>query len=206
MNRLTKLPIVLLCVVFALFVVGCGAGEQGAPADPTQSDDQQTTNPVPPTSSSLPTPVATFVATATPRPTNTPSAAQETTALGGRLRIATIPPIQQLVGTWLGTTTSANMQVRPFTDPLLHTDRFDGSLVPGLATSWEANDDGTQWTFHLRDDVEFNRGWGPFTAHDVPHSVILNTREDAIATDTGLFRELFGQTQEGAAGQHPRPG
>ena len=196
MNRLTKLPIVLLCVVFALFVVGCGAGEQGAPADPTQSDDQQTTNPVPPTSSSLPTPVATFVATATPRPTNTPSAAQETTALGGRLRIATIPPIQQLVGTWLGTTTSANMQVRPFTDPLLHTDRFDGSLVPGLATSWEANDDGTQWTFHLRDDVEFNRGWGPFTAHDVPHSVILNTREDAIATDTGLFRELFGQTQE----------
>ena len=88
------------------------------------------------------------------------------------------------------------MQVRPFTDPLVHTDRFDGSLVPGLATSWEANDDGTQWTFHLRNDVEFTREWGLFTAHDVPHSVSLNTREDAIATDTGLFRELFGDTQE----------
>ena len=79
---------------------------------------------------------------------------------------------------------------------MVHTDRFDGSLVPGLATSWEANEDGTQWTFHLRDDVEFNRGWGAFTAHDVPHSLILNTREDAIATDTGLFRQLFGATQE----------
>ena len=90
----------------------------------------------------------------------------------------------------------ANTQVRPFTDPLVHTDRFDGSLVPGLATSWEANDDGTKWTFHLRDDVEFQRGWGPFTAHDVPHSGGLLVQEDAIATDTGLFRQLFGGTAE----------
>ena len=43
-------------------------------------------------------PVATVVATATPNPTNTPTAAQETTGIGGRLRIATIPPVQQLVG------------------------------------------------------------------------------------------------------------
>ena len=90
----------------------------------------------------------------------------------------------------------ANTQVRPFNDPLVHTDRFDGSLVPGLATSWEANDDGTKWTFHLRDDVEFQRGWGPFTAHDVPHSGGLLVQEDAIATDTGLFRQLFGGTAE----------
>ena len=103
------------------------------------------------------TPIPTVIATATPSPTNTPTAAQETETLGGTLRIATIPPVQQLVGSWLGTTTSANTQVRPFTDPLVHTDRFDGSLVPGIATSWEANEDGTQWTFHLRDDVEFPR-------------------------------------------------
>ena len=173
-----------VALAMMLFVACGGAGEETAtmvaPTEPSEP----------------PTPVATVVATSTPEPTNTPSAAQDIETVAGRLRIATIPPIQQLVGTWLGTTTSANTQVRPFTEPLVHTDRFDGSLVPGLATSWEANEDGTQWTFHLRDDVEFTRGWGAFTAHDVPHSLILNTREDAIATDTGLFRQLFGATQE----------
>ena len=188
-------PSSLLTVTVATLtfvIIACsGAGENTVSEEPTQSGA-----PTQAISSAPATPATTIVATPTPRPTNTPSAAQGSTTLGGRLRIATIPPIQQLVGTWLGTTTSANMQVRPFTDPLLHTDRFDGSLVPGLATSWEVNDDGTQWTFHLRNDAEFTRGWGLFTAHDVPHSVILNTREDAIATDTGLFRELFGDTQE----------
>ena len=163
---------------------------QQQPQDNQSSGNEQTSD------AAAPTPIPTVVATATPSPTNTPTAAQETTALGGRLRIATIPPVQQLTGSWLGTTTSANTQVRPFTDPLVHTDRFDGSLVPGLATSWAANEDGTQWTFQLRDDVNFHGDWGPFTAHDVPVSAQFIIREDAIATDTGLFRGLFGDTED----------
>ena len=31
-------------------------------------------------------------------------------------------------------------------------------VVPGLATEWESNDDGTQWTFTLRDGVKFHDG------------------------------------------------
>ena len=168
--------------------VACGGASQqdAAPSAPAAAQPEATPPAAPPT----PVPTA-VIATATPSPTNTPTAAQETQAVGGRLRIATIPPVQQLVGSWLGTTTSANTQVRPFTDPLVHTDRFDGSLVPGLATSWEANEDGTKWTFHLRNDVTFHDGT-PFTAHDVPHSAALIVRDDAIATDTGLFRGLFG--------------
>ena len=203
-------------IVFAfaaamLLVLGiaCGGASEtpAAPAAPasqpsseqqSQTGQQQQQAPAAeqPTASEPPTAIPTVVATATPSPTNTPTAAQETTTLGGRLRIATIPPVQQLTGSWLGTTTSANTQVRPFTDPLVHTDRFDGSLVPGLATSWEANEDGTQWTFQLRDDVNFHGDWGTFTAHDVPTSAQFIIREDAIATDTGLFRGLFGDTEE----------
>ncbi len=194
-------PTIALSVAASLLLVvgiACGgAAEEPAPAAtavpaaPAQQPAAETqAQPAQPA-----TPVPTVIATATPSPTNTPTVAQETAALGGRLRIATIPPVQQLTGSWLGTTTSANTQVRPFTDPLVHTDRFDGSLVPGLATSWEANDDGTQWTFHLRDDVNFHGDWGQFTAHDVPTSAAFIVREDAIATDTGLFRGLFGDNE-----------
>ncbi|MEE8519644.1 MAG: ABC transporter substrate-binding protein [Dehalococcoidia bacterium] len=42
----------------------------------------------------------------------------------------------------------------------------DLSLSPMLATSWEANDDGTEWTFELREDVKFADG-KEFTAEDV---------------------------------------
>ncbi|WP_408071876.1 peptide ABC transporter substrate-binding protein [Butyrivibrio sp. JL13D10] len=28
-----------------------------------------------------------------------------------------------------------------------------GNILPGLASSWESNEDATKWTFHLRDDI-----------------------------------------------------
>ena len=40
------------------------------------------------------------------------------------------------------------------------------SLVPGLATSWSANDDATVWTFELREGVSFHDGT-PFDAEAV---------------------------------------
>ena len=142
----------LVAIALLMLGIACGGAttEESAPAAAdTPAPAQDATTPA----SQPAAAAATVVATATPRPTNTPTAAQDVTSVAARLRIASIPPVQQLVGGWLGTTTAANTQVRPFTDPLVHTDRFDGSLVPGLATSWEANDDGTTWTFHLRDDV-----------------------------------------------------
>ena len=185
------------------FAVACGGTGQ-APASDTPAAEQPTTAPASASQTTAPeaTPpsqpaVTAVVATATPRPTNTPSAAQESQAIGSRLKIAVTPPVQELVRGWLGTTTSANAQVRPFAEPLVHTDRFDGSLQAGLATSWEiSKPDGTQWVFRLREGVQFHHGWGEFTAKDVPHSAALITQEEAIATDTGLFRGLFGETQD----------
>ena len=42
----------------------------------------------------------------------------------------------------------------------------DLSLQPALATSWEANPSGTEWTFHLREGVKFSHG-KEFKAEDV---------------------------------------
>ena len=200
-------PTILLTVAASLLLVAgiaCGGAGQPAPAAApatTAPAAQQAAAPAATTAPAAPaqaaTAVPTIVATATPRPTNTPSAAQESTAVGGRLKIAVTPPVQELVRGWLGTTTSANAQVRHFAEPLVHTDRFDGSLQPGLATDWEiAKADGTQWVFRLREGIPFHGDWGEFDANDVPHSAALIIGEEAIATDTGLFRGLFGQTAD----------
>ena len=42
----------------------------------------------------------------------------------------------------------------------------EGNIVPALAESWEVSDDGTEYTFQLRQDVIFHDG-SPFDAPDV---------------------------------------
>lgn len=43
---------------------------------------------------------------------------------------------------------------------------IDGEVGPGVADSWESNDDATVWTFALNPDAMFSDGT-PLTAHDV---------------------------------------
>jgi len=46
---------------------------------------------------------------------------------------------------------------------------LNGTVVPGLATSWSVSSNGTQWTFHLRQGVKFHDGT-PFNATAVKFS------------------------------------
>ena len=48
-------------------------------------------------------------------------------------------------------------------------DSKTGQIVPDLATSWETTDNIT-WTFHLRKGVQWQKGYGEFTAADVIYS------------------------------------
>lgn len=48
-------------------------------------------------------------------------------------------------------------------DGLTLYDPAGGAVIPGVAESWEPNDDNTVWTFHLRDGVTFSDG-SPVTA------------------------------------------
>jgi len=41
---------------------------------------------------------------------------------------------------------------------LLGIEPGSAEVVPELATEWESNEDGTEWTFQLRDDVKFHDG------------------------------------------------
>ncbi|WP_102959450.1 ABC transporter substrate-binding protein [Mangrovicella endophytica] len=64
-----------------------------------------------------------------------------------------------------------------------------GAIVPDLAESWE-NKDNTTWTFHLRKGVQWQKGYGEFTAADVLYSYkrILDpaTASPYIAELTGI--------------------
>lgn len=43
-------------------------------------------------------------------------------------------------------------------------------LVPDLATSWEVSEDGLEWVFTIRDDVQWHQGLGKLVAQDIVDS------------------------------------
>lgn len=49
----------------------------------------------------------------------------------------------------------------------------DGKAISELAETWEPNVDGTVWTFYLRKGVQWQRGYGEFTADDVIYTIDL---------------------------------
>lgn len=71
---------------------------------------------------------------------------------------------------------------------LVSTDPKTANPIPGLAKSWEANEDGTEYTFHLRETT-----WSdgvPITAHDVVWSW-LRELDPATASPYAWFPCMF---------------
>ncbi|WP_264214451.1 ABC transporter substrate-binding protein [Leisingera thetidis] len=61
--------------------------------------------------------------------------------------------------------------------------------MPWLATSWEANDDATQWVFNLREGVTFHDG-APFGAEDVMHTIDRINREGSEAPAKSYISQI----------------
>ncbi|WP_110686166.1 peptide ABC transporter substrate-binding protein [Salinicola aestuarinus] len=73
-----------------------------------------------------------------------------------------------------------------------------GSIIPGVAESWERSDDGLHYTFHLRDDAKWSDGT-PLTAEDfvyawqrilspalaAPYAYMLSPIQGAEAVNSG---------------------
>ena len=77
----------------------------------------------------------------------------------------------------------------PSLEGLVAQDPVTGDYTgDGLAVSWEHSPDFTEWTFKLREGVEFHFGYGEFTAADVVHSYMLHTGEDAIVPGIAQLR------------------
>lgn len=81
---------------------------------------------------------------------------------GGTLRYALQADPQCLDPRQGGLTVSLTV-TRSVVDSLLDQDPATGEIEPWLAETWEVNDDATEFTYHLRDDVTFSDG-EPLTA------------------------------------------
>jgi peptide/nickel transport system substrate-binding protein len=63
------------------------------------------------------------------------------------------------------------------------------NILPGLAESWEASEDGLTWTFSLRDGVTFHDG-SPLTASDVVFSLERIKDPDIASPRSGDFEKI----------------
>ncbi|MEC3860908.1 ABC transporter substrate-binding protein [Mesobacterium sp. TK19101] len=69
----------------------------------------------------------------------------------------------------------------------------DGSVVPGLAKSWDISEDGTVYTFHLHDGVVFHDGT-TMDAEDVKFSLDRARAEDSVNAQKALFAGITDVT------------
>ena len=72
----------------------------------------------------------------------------------------------------------------------------DGQLVPELAESYEANADATQWTFDLRQGVEFHNG-KTLDADDVIVSIDRHRGEDSKSPTKNLAESITEMRKDG---------
>ncbi len=141
-----RLLATLLVALTLAFALACGG------------EETETATPEPQAQSEQPTPEPTEAPGSEAAPTAAPAAAVETTGdepSGGIFRrLWSDPPT--LDPHLTSDTTSAGLVVEIFSGLVaLNTDL---QLVPDVAESWEINDDGTVYTFHIRENAKFHDG------------------------------------------------
>ena len=84
-------------------------------------------------------------------------------------------------------------QFLPMFEDMVRYDEF-AMYVPMLATDWEISPDLKDWTFNLREGVQFHKGFGEFTARDLVHTVDRHAREDSNSAHASFYRdEVLGK-------------
>jgi len=155
-----KWYLILSMLVAIIFVVS-------ACSSPTATEAPEETEPVVETEA----PVATEAPVETEAPTEVPVQTEEPAAAGPHVlkvantaNITTWDPVKSFSteAAYLGNIYEQLLRINPPGS----AERF----TPLLAESWESNEDGTEWTFHLREGVTFHDG-EPLTADAVKQSI-----------------------------------
>ena len=83
-----------------------------------------------------------------------------------------------------------------YTDGLTQMDA-DGAAVPAIAESWDVSEDGTIYTFHLREDANWSNG-EPVTANDFVFAW-RRAADPALASEYSYMLSDIGQIKNAAA-------
>ena len=83
-----------------------------------------------------------------------------------------------------------------YTDGLTQMDA-DGAAVPAIAESWDVSEDGTIYTFHLRQDANWSNG-EPVTANDFVFAW-QRAADPALASEYSYMLSDIGQIKNAAA-------
>ena len=171
--------------LFTLFVAGllvlilsCGGSDTPAP-EPTEEETSSAQS---------------AAATTAPVPTSAPTAMAEPqgeTASAGRLVVAVV--IERETNDPHQVTAVHQSQFLPMYDDLVRYDEF-AEYAPMLATGWEVSPDLKDWTFNLRQGVQFHKDFGEFTAKDLVHTIDRHAREGSISAHAAFYRdEVLGK-------------
>lgn len=80
---------------------------------------------------------------------------------------------------------------RTMCDTLVEIDPRDGSIEPGLASSWEVQDNGTQLSLRIREGARFSDG-RKVTARDVAYSLSRAASPSFAGRSADLLSPIFG--------------
>ena len=196
-------------VLIALLAVACGEDATSTPrptatsaptavpatATPTTAAMEPTATSAAPKPTKAP---ATPTPTAVPQPTATPA---QVMAKVDRLIVGSPLISNETYVPWYGS--SGHVHMLPMYDTLVGVDRFDGAIIPRLATTWEMAPDGLSWTFGLAEGVQFHNEWGEFTNQDVVNGWERVSQEAAFGQDTPTWRRIItGPGDFGLDGDH----
>jgi len=88
-----------------------------------------------------------------------------------------------------------SVQLRPMYEYLVGVNSVNGGFDPQLATEWNIEPDGLGIRYQLRQGVQFQGGWGEFTAKDVEHVLWSISRADSLHGLRGTFARDVSEIQ-----------
>ena len=132
--------------------------------------------------------VEAFVPTPVPVATVAPAVVEQ--SVEPLLTVAISTPFVESNQPWT-INASRLVPLRPMFEHLLDVDRRTGETVPMLAEKWEMSSDGTEWTFGLRDNVQFHSGYGEFNAEDVFYSMEMLNQEATPGNLASYWRDIL---------------
>ena len=184
-------------IILVLAITACSSGDSTTTTGTTQAPQEPQS------------PAAAVAAIGSTQSTSNPqtaaAAAQPTGSSGGAAVTATVAKVNRVV---LGMVAPVNegisprhldsphmLQISPMYEYLIGLDPETGKLVPQLATEWSFDADALSFTFKLREGVQFQRGWGEFSATDVLHSYNDTIREDSLGFFSTYWRDTIAEVE-----------